>query len=151
MLAKTRNALKSMVSRLLDVDTTEYPKEQVALLNELFRSNGNDSAPREVHELVHKLKKKHLVTEISVSRPDGSLVASTHLEGEKDAVSGAALYHYINSEVPKARVVTVASEKNWNMFFPYNGRIYIVQAPSSLEPVELRAIAHDIEEFVTEH
>ncbi len=98
-------------------------------------------------QFLNELQKKHLVESITISNLNGSALASSNGSGQKDALSGTALFNYINSEMPKSEIVLIKSH-SWKMLIPWNEKIYIITAASDLAKCELESIAKEIEIFL---
>lgn len=141
---------RRFAERILSLDDTHVPKEQVKFIQQLFSKRLQDSQTKDLNKMLRFMKKKHLVDNIIVSKLDGSLIASTTGDGSHEALVGTALFNYVRSELPNSRVVLIKQE-GWNMLFHYNDRIYIVKADSHLTNVELRALAREIEAFMKKH
>ncbi len=145
-IEKARIALKNFAEKVLDIDNTSIPKNQMDALNDyMLRFNFNTNTS-DLNKLVGILRKKHLVDSICVSNSNGSLIVSSNGTDLNQALTGTALFNYIQSEIPNSKAVLIKSDA-WYMILPHNKRVYIVKAASDLSPVELRAIANDVEEF----
>jgi len=140
-------ALRNLVNLVLDLDTTEVPQEQINALNDILARHRFNANAKSLEELVHILKKKHLVDEICVTQKNGSLLVSTSSNGVSQAITASALFNYIQAELPKSEVILIKNH-DWNMLFSFGGKIYVVKAPASLTTIELKAISKEIENFL---
>ncbi|MBI4210703.1 MAG: hypothetical protein HY544_04330 [Candidatus Diapherotrites archaeon] len=149
MIGAARRLLMQFAEKVLDVDDTEQPRGHIRLLEDYAHRFEFDTDKDDVREFLAVLKKKHLVDDIVVSSLNGSAIASTNGDSVSQAVSGAALFNYVKSEIPRSDAILVksASGAGWHMFFPSNRKLYIVKAASDLSPVEMRALAREIENF----
>lgn len=139
--------LKKFAEKILDVDDTSKPESQLRLLegySERFKFEYDLS---DIDNFLKVLKKKHLVDEIVVSTLHGSAIGSTNGDSVSQAVSSAALFNYVKSELPKSEALIVKSN-GWHMIFNYGKKLYIVKASSNLNMVELKALAREIESFL---
>ena len=148
MFKSAKGFFKKMAYRVLDLDDTVQPTEQLKLFEDYLGKYEFDTNTSNITEFLDILKKKHLVDDIVISTMEGSSIASTNGEGVSRAVSGAALYSYIQSELPKSESILVKSRDHWTIFFPHNNKLYILQASSDLSIVELRALAKEIDSFL---
>ena len=148
MFKSAKGFFKKMAYKVLDLDDTVQPTEQLKLFEDYLGKYEFDTNTSNITEFLDILKKKHLVDDIVISTMEGSSIASTNGEGVSRAVSGAALYSYIQSELPKSESILVKSRDHWNIFFPHNNKLYILQASSDLSIVELRALAKEIDSFL---
>ncbi|MBI5884948.1 hypothetical protein HZB89_02510 [archaeon] len=139
--------LAGLAGKLLAIDSTKYPEQQFNSVKEILSREQVTITSHDLQDFVRKLKKKHLVDEISVAELNGSLIASSELNGLKQAITSAALYQYINSEINESKAVMIKS-KEWVMILPFAGKLYIVKADASLTEIELKALANDIECFL---
>lgn len=142
--------LRKFAEKVLDIDDTVKPEGHLRLLEDYSSRFKFNEAPKDVTHFLGLLKKKHLVDEIVVSTLHGSSIASTNGDAISQAVSGAAMFNYIKSELPKSETVMVRSNGVWHMLFHWNKRIYIVRATANLSTVELAALAREIEYFISE-
>lgn len=142
--------LKNFASKVLDVDDTALPERQLELLSDFLAkykfniNNGN------ISEIVSTLKKKHMVDSILVTNKDGSIILSSEGNGMHEAITGAAMLNYINSEMPQSQTVFVKNKGHWFMLLPYNNKVYIVKSSSDLSNIELRALAKELEKFIAD-
>ncbi|MDO8628083.1 MAG: hypothetical protein Q7K42_06455 [Candidatus Diapherotrites archaeon] len=141
------NRFKKIVSTILDIDDTEIPQEQYSFLWDVSRTMEiAEEFPEDLKHLLQNLSKKHFIEEITIAKNNGSLVVSSNGSGHKEALTGSALYNYINSEIP-TKTVLIKSDK-WKMLVPFNGKIYVMTASSDLTDVEMSCIIREIEEFL---
>ncbi len=147
MFNGTRSMLKKIASVIFDIDDTVKPVAQLKLLEDYAGKFNFETKTTDVAELLKVLKKKHLVDEIVVSTMNGSSIVSTNGNAVSDAVTGAALFNYIQSELPKSRSVLIQSN-GWYMLFPHLNKLYIVRAAANLAGVELKALAKEIDSFL---
>lgn len=146
-IEKARIALLNLAEKVLDIDKTVTPKNQIDTLNDyLLRFNFNTDTD-DLNKLVNILRKKHLVDSICISNSNGSLIVSSNGNDFNQAVTGTALFNYIQSEIPNSKAILIKSD-GWYMLLPHNKKIYIVKACSDLSPIELNAIAKDVETFL---
>lgn len=148
MFKNAKGFFKKMAYKVLDLDDTVKPVQQLKLFEDYLGKFDFDTSTSNINEFLDVLKKKHLVDDIVISTMDGSSIASTNGEGVSRAVTGAALYSYIQAELPKSESILVKSNNHWNIFFPYNSKLYILKASSDLSIVELRALAKEIDSFL---
>ncbi len=139
--------LKKIASVIFDIDDTVKPVAHLKLLEDYAGKFNFETKTTDVAELLKVLKKKHLVDEIVVSTMNGSSIVSTNGNAVSDAVTGAALFNYIQSELPKSRSVLIQSN-GWYMLFPHLNKLYIVRAAANLAGVELKALAKEIDSFL---
>lgn len=140
-------ALRNFVSIVLDLDTTSVPQDQINALNDILARHRFNMNAKNIEELVHLLKKKHLVDEICVAQKNGSLIVSSDGNGVSQAITASALFNYVQSEIPKSDFVLIKNHV-WNMLFSFGGKIYVIKAPASLSTIELKAISREIETFL---
>ncbi|MDO8624899.1 MAG: hypothetical protein Q7R47_02360, partial [Candidatus Diapherotrites archaeon] len=122
--------------------------EHLVALNDLLSKQSFNTIPSDLRELVSELRKKHVVDSISISQPNGSLLASSDQNGASEVITASALFNYVQSEVPKSEVVLIKGQNVWNMLFKFNGKIFTVKAPMHLTTVELRRISDEVEAFL---
>ena len=148
MFKNAKGFFKKIAYRVLDLDDTVKPTEQLKLFEDYLGKFEFDTNTSDINEFLDVLKKKHLVDDIVVSTLEGSSIASTNGNSVPIAVSGAALFSYIQSEIPKSESILVKSNGYWNIFFPHNSRLYILKASSDISVIELRALAKEIDSFL---
>lgn len=147
MFKGARSLLKRFAEKVLDVDDTSKPESQLRLLEDYstrFRFEGDSP---DLEKFLKMLKKKHLVDEIVVSTLHGSAIGSTNGDSVSQAVTGAALFNYVKSELPKSEALIVKSN-GWHMIFHFGKKLYIIKASGSLTTVELKALARETERFL---
>ncbi len=145
-----RNFLKRFAYKVLDVDTTQKPQDQVDFLQD-FLSKHNYIFSNNFEENLMILKRKHLVDAFLVTNMDGSVVVSSEGDGINEGWIGAAMFSYIKGELPSSEVLMVKKEDGWFMVSPYNKKIFIVKAGSELSNIELKALAVDLSSFMSEN
>lgn len=138
---------RTVFSKLWAIDSTKYPEHQFSSVRELLQHEHISVTAKDLQELVKKLRLKHLVDEISIANFNGSLIVSSTPNGLKHAISSAALFSYISSEVQDSQMVFVKSDA-WLMIFPLNKKLFVVKANASLTEIELKALASDVERFL---
>jgi len=136
----------SIAEKLLGIDNTAIPKQQLKAINEILSRFKFDTNTKDKKKLMEVLKKKHLVDSILVAQRNGSIVMDSNGNSIKEAICGTALFNYIQSEMPKSETVLIKGEKDWFMLFPQRENVFIVRAPSSMSCIELKALAKEIEE-----
>jgi len=142
-----KNALRKFAEILLAIDSSVYPETQFNSVKEILSRDQVSITSRDLKEVVKKLRKKHLVDGISVANLNGSLIISTEPNALKEAITSAALYQYINSEISNSKAVMIKSN-GWLMILPHADKLYIVRADASLTEIELKALAEDVERFL---
>lgn len=149
MIESLSKKFKSAALKILDLDDTSLPREQFDLIKDCAQRTVkfNMEIPN-LDDLVKMLRKKHSVESIIVSNGNGSAIASSNGAGIKQALSKTALFNYINSELPKSEAVLIKS-KQWHMLLAFKDKIYIVNAASDLTQLELKAIAREVEEYLS--
>lgn len=140
-------AAKRIAEIILDLDTTSVPQEQMHALSDILSRHRFNMNAKTLDDLLHLMKKKHLVDEISITQKNGSLIASTASNGVNQAITSSALFNYIQSELPKSETILIKNH-DWHMMFAYNGKIYVIKAPASLTTIELKAVSKEIEKFL---
>ncbi|HLC79323.1 MAG TPA: hypothetical protein VJG83_02725 [archaeon] len=149
MLSGARKFLKRIAEKVLDIDETSVPVSHMRLFEDYVGRLQFDTKTDDVKEFLGILKKKHLVDDIVVASLNGSAIASSNGSSISQAVSGAALFNYIKSEIPKSEALLVKSNgSGWHMIFPCNRKLYIVKASSDLSTIELRALAKEVDVFL---
>ncbi len=147
-LTSFRIALRDFANKVLAIDDSQLPKNQIDLLKNYVDNHRFDTNTGDLKELMKVLKKKHEVDTIIVSKRNGSMVVSSNGTDLSEAVTGTALFNYIRSELPKSQSIMIKCD-DWYMLFPSNEMVYIVKAPASLAPIELNAISRDVEKFLS--
>ncbi|MBI4044090.1 MAG: hypothetical protein HY392_00085 [Candidatus Diapherotrites archaeon] len=146
--SKARRALKGIAEKVLYVDDTSPPLAQInALEDYLGRYEFDLREFAELSEFMGALKKKHMVDSICVASSNGSLIASTNGEDLVQALTGTALFNYVQSELPKSEALLVKSN-GWYMVLPFRNKIFIIKSLDALSTPEMKAIARDLEDFV---
>jgi len=150
MFKGARKFLKRVAERLLDIDDTSVPASHLRMFEDYLGKFEFDTSTADVKQFLNVLKRKHLVDDIVVASLNGSAIASTNGNSVASAVSGAALYNYVRSELPKSETVMIRSPStnSWHMLFPCNRKLYIVKASSDLSIIELKALANEIDKFL---
>ncbi|MFH1586603.1 MAG: hypothetical protein ABID38_01970 [Candidatus Diapherotrites archaeon] len=147
-LTRFRIALRDFANKVLAIDDTQLPRDQVNLLKNYVDNHRFNTNTSDLKDLMQILKKKHEVDSIIVSKRNGSMVASSNGNDLNEAVMGTALFNYIRSELPQSQSIMIKSD-DWYMLFPSSEMVYIVRAPASLAPIELNAISKDVEKFLS--
>ena len=142
------NFLKSFASKLLAVDNTSQSKEQVRLLKDVLSKYRFEVDAEDFSSLLSSLKKKHLVDSVIITKRDGTVIASSEQNGLKTAITGTALYNYVNSELAKTETILIKSGNDWFMVFPFNSRVFVVKAAASLSNIELKALAEELDLYL---
>ena len=145
---KFSGIFKSFAYKVLDVDDTVVPQEQLDAMRDFLSRYKFNLKSKDLETLLKELQRKHLVDSVVVTRRDGTLVASSSGNGMREAITGTALFNYVSSEIPGSKTFSVKSEKDWFMLFPYNDHIYIVRAGADLSSLELRALAKEFDGFL---
>jgi hypothetical protein len=141
------NGFKAFAGKLLAIDSSAYPEKQFNSVREILSREQVNITSHDLKDVVKKLRKKHLVDEISVASLTGSLIISSEPDGLKQAITSAALYQYINSEINGSKTIMIKSN-GWIMIVPHASKLYIVRADASLTETELKALADDVERFL---
>ena len=149
MLNGAKRLLLRVAEKILDVDDTSEPKAHIKFLEDYSNKSSFDLDTDDAIKFLKGLRRKHLVDEIVVSSLNGSAIASTNGDSVSQAITGAALFNYVKSELPRSEVIMVRSN-GWHMIFMMNKKLYIVKAASDLAPVELRALAKEIDKFLSQ-
>ncbi|MBU0662618.1 MAG: hypothetical protein ABH854_00325 [Candidatus Diapherotrites archaeon] len=144
-----RRALQRIANSILAVDETTVPKEQLDFLYSYTSRFNFEKEVQELNELVRALKKRHMVDSICVSYGNGTCLISTNGNNLSESVTGTALFNYIASELPKSEAVTIKGQDDWYMLLPFRDKIYIIRAGAGLESLEMKAIAKDVEKFLS--
>ncbi len=144
------SAISGFAKSVLDLDDTRVPQEQLSALQDLLARQSFNTIPSDLKELVIHLKQKHVVDSISISETNGSLLASSNAGGVAEVITASALFNYVQSEFPKSEVVMVHTKDSWSMLFKFNGKIFVIRAPSHLTTIELRAISNEVDLFLSE-
>ena len=148
MFKIAKGFFKKVAYKVLDLDDTVKPIEHLELFEDYLDKFHFDTETNNINEFLDVLKKKHLVDDIVISTMDGSSIASTNGDSVSRAVTGAALYSYIQAELPKSDSILVKSNNHWNIFFSHNSKLYILKASSDLSIIEMRALAKEIDSFI---
>ncbi|HLC92519.1 MAG TPA: hypothetical protein VJH23_02320 [archaeon] len=153
MLNSARRLLKRLAERVLDIDDTAQPTAHIKFFEDYLGKYHFDTNTADVKEFLGTLKRKHLVDEIVISSLNGSAIASTNGNAVSQAVTGAALFNYVRSEIPRSETIMVRANGtgNWHMIFQLNKKLFIVKASSDLSTLELRALAREIDSFLLHH
>ncbi len=143
-----KRALRGVASRMLDVDESSGSLRQMGAIEDFLGKFEFDTKNiSEISELMRVLQKKHLVDSICVASSNGSLVASSNGEDFTEALTGTALFNYVQSELPKSSVLFVKAN-GWYMVFPFKKKVFIVKAMDYLTPIELEVLAKEVEDFL---
>ena len=153
VLKGARKFLKRVAESVLDIDETSVPVSHMRMFEEFAGKFQFEINTDDVKEFLGLLKHKHLVDEIVVSSLNGSAICSTNGNAVSQAVTGAALFNYIKSEIPKSETILIRANGTnaWHMIFPLNKKLYIVKASSDLSTPELKALGREIDNFLMRH
>jgi len=132
---------------ILDIDDTSRPVQHLEFFRDYSDKFNFDTGTDDAQKFLNELKKKHLVDDIVVASFNGGAILSTNGNSVSRALSGAALFNYVHSELPKSESLMIKSN-GWHMIVPYNKKLYIVKATSDLSNIELKALAKEIESFL---
>ncbi|MFH1255726.1 MAG: hypothetical protein V1494_00395 [Candidatus Diapherotrites archaeon] len=142
-----RMALKRFAEKVLDIDDTQVPEQQVKILFDTLARKSFETNAKELGKLVKQLQKKHLVDSICIASRNGSLIVSSNGSGLNEALTGSALFNYILSEIPSSEAIFI-KEKDWYMLLPFREKIYIIRAGENLTRTELNVMAKEVEQFL---
>lgn len=140
-------AITRIASKVLDLDDTTQPVEQIAALNDFLAKHNFEIETSNVEKFFQTLKKKHLVDSITVAN-SGEVLASSAGNGSGESFASTALLEFISKQISRPETVLMKMQGGWHMIFPLNQKIFIVKAGSNLSTIELRALAKEIEEFL---
>lgn len=140
-------SIKTWTDKWLDRSEPSVASDQLAALEDLLARHSVEINANDLNELVVGLKQKHVVDSISITYPNGSLVASSTGNGVSESITASALFNYVQAEIPESEVVLVKS-KDWHMLFKYHGKIFIVKSPASLTTIEMKVISKEVEAFL---
>jgi hypothetical protein len=147
IILSVRAALKKFAVKVLDVDETILPQNQIDMLNDFKKKFEFKKTPSTMDDFIDQLSKKHMIDSISVATQDGSLITTSNGKGETESILGTSLFNYVKSEIPQSQVLLV-KEKDWLMIFSYNQKIYIIKSPAHMCPTELHILAAELEKFL---
>ena len=147
MINAVKKFFGAFARALLDIDDTSKPVQHLNFFRDYSDRFHFDTNTDDAHKFLNELKKKHMVDDIVVASFNGSSLLSSNGNSVSRAVSGAALFNYVHSELPKSESLMVKSN-GWHMIVPYNKKLYIVKAASDLSNIELRALAKEIDSFL---
>ncbi len=145
VFGKISSVFKGFASKVLAIDNTSAPTEQILALRQMFPKSKFDFSTEDFTELLSVMKRKHLVDSIIITKKDGTIVASSEKNGLKAAITGTALFNYVSSELSKTETVLIKSDGEWFMVFSFNNRVFVVKAQANLSTIELRALAKEID------
>jgi len=148
MLTATKNILKKLAGKILNLDDTVRPQAHLKFFEDYLDRFNFDTNTRDSEKFLSVLKKKHLVDDIVVATMNGGSVVSSNGNAISESVTGAALFNYVQSEHPRSETILIKSN-GWYMIFPRNQKLFIVKASSDLSNVELGALAKEIESFLS--
>ncbi len=150
MLNGTRRMLRQFAQKILDIDNTEQPTAHIRLFEDYLGKYRFDTDTADAKEFLAVLKRKHLVDDIVVSSLNGSAIASVNGNAVSQAVTGAALFNYVKSEIPKSETIMIRSANTggWNMIFQMGKKLYIIKASSDMSTLELKALGREIDNFL---
>jgi hypothetical protein len=136
--------------RILDFDDTSPPREQLNFISHFKMRFKFDELPKDAREFVKVMAKKHLVDSIMIVDSNGKLLLSTNGASREEALTEAAVFNYILSQIKTSETLIVKARDNYVMMLPHNGKIYRIRAGSNLTTVELKALAKELEDNVKE-
>ncbi len=143
------NALSALfvrfAAKIIAVDDTVVPYEQLRVVQDMLKAQRIELDSKDARKLLNALARKHLVNGITVLKPNSNIVFSSSGNGAAEAEAAASLFRFLNTSASKPDAVAVKHSREWSMLLPSNGKIFVVNANSSLSTVELRAIARDTE------
>ena len=96
---------KSLIEKVWAIDSTRYPEQQFESMRELLRHEQVNVTAKDLQELVKKLRLKHWVDEISIANFNGSLLVSSQPNALKQAISSAAMFSYVASEIMESKML----------------------------------------------
>ena len=145
-----RKFLKGVAEKLLDMDETAQPAAHMKYFEDYLGRHNFNTDTDDIKEFLSVLKKKHLVDDIVVASMTGSAIASSNGHSVAQAVTGAALFNYVKSEIPKSETIMIKANGTnaWHMIFQSSKKLYIVKASSDLSTIELNALAKEIDNFL---
>ena len=149
-MSRLGRLFRRVASSVLEIDDTAVPYEQLEILNDFLSKHQFDLSSGNIEKLLRELKKKHLVDSISVIGKDGELVVSSEGNGNQEASLASSLLNYIDAEIATPESVLIKGNNSWFMLFPFNSKTYIIKAQASLSNIELKALAKELESFVSE-
>lgn len=132
-------------AKILAFDDTELPEQQFALIQDMLAGQSNEIKGRDAVELLASLKKKHLVNSITVRRIKDNLIFSSSGNGFDEGENASDIMNFVNRVFDGTDFFSMRTKKDWVMLFPYENNLYLIKANSSVSPVELKAIAKEIE------
>ena len=132
-------------AKVLAFDQTALPEQQFAMIQDMLANEKILVKGKEAKELLSCLKRKHLVNSITVRRLKDGLVFSSSGNGQTESKNASDIVNFVNKNFAIADIVTMRTEKEWIMLFPFQENLYVVKANSSISMVELKAIAKEIE------
>ncbi|MCD6434191.1 MAG: hypothetical protein J7L14_01105 [Candidatus Diapherotrites archaeon] len=146
-----RKLFRNTIMRLLAIEDLTPPEEQLKALNDLIAKYDIKITSQSSRRILQDLKRRHLVDSIIVSDNNGNLLLSTETNGLKDAIIASSVFQYATTEFRRSNFFFLKDNKGWVMFFTHNKRLFIVRAQSNLEPVELKALAKDVEKYLLQN
>jgi len=149
LLNDVKNFFRAVAAKVLDLDDTVKPEQHLKLFEDYLDKFEFDTNTKDVRKFLSVLTKKHLVDDIVISTMTGSSIASVNGNAVSTAISGAALFNYVQSEHPKSESVLIKNGRGWSILFPQNDKLFIVKASSELSMIELRALTKEINGFLT--
>jgi len=145
---KIASVFRGFASRVLAIDDTELPRGQIKIIREMLCNHNLELNGNSLAEILVKLRQKHLVDSIIVTKRDGAVVATTEQNGLKAAITGTALFNYVSSELVTPETVLIKSDGDWFMVFLFSEKIFVVKASASLSTTELKALAKELDSFL---
>jgi hypothetical protein len=151
VIGNVKEIMRGLTRKVLDVEDEFVPRDQMHLLNNFLSRHRFDLNSSSIQELVQNMKKKHLVDNICIVSPNGSIIISTDGNDFSEAIIGSAMFNYVKTELPESETILIKDRESWFMLFPFNEKIYIIRAASDLTTIELKALAKEIESFLRAH
>jgi len=137
--------ISRFAAKILAFDNTELPEQQFALIQDMLAGQSNEIRGKNAVELLSSLKKKHLVNSITIRRLNNGLVFSSSGNGFDEGEKASDVLNFANRIFDGTDFFSMRTKKEWIMLFPWENSLFIIKANSSVSPVELRAIAKEIE------
>ena len=152
MIKKFFASVKSAALKILDLDDTEFPRDQFEFIYDTSRKriDWTRIQSEDIKKFLYHLQEMHMVDSITVSTKAGTLIGSSNGVGNKEALDKTALFNYIDSEIPSSEVVLIKSN-DWHILVPFKENVYIIKAKSDLTKAELNAIIEEAEKFIKFH
>ena len=120
--------------------------ENRACLSTLLEYKPANLSSKDLDDFLMKLRHKHIVNHIIVTDLDGIVIGSTNKD-LKEGFKSAAIYNYINSEIPNLSIILIESN-GWQIIFKFNNKVYFIKANDNLSRTEAQAIVNDLENYL---